>query len=291
MYHQAAGVLISTFQEASSSGSVEIFKPVSLCTLDVMLHCAFTFNSDIQNDDNQYVAAVNEIARLLMDRGLKPWMYLDSLYYRSANGKRFKELCDYVHGFADELTNTRRSAIKEKSNIKKKYVDFLDILLLAKDENGEGLTDEEIRNEVDTFLFEGHDTTASAISWILYILGKHPEFQTECQEEIDSVIEDASKPYIGWEDLQRLPFLTQCIKEGMRMFPPVPMIMRELNNPLEIDGHTFLLGTKFQVIIYNLHHNHLVWGEDHDEFRPDRFKPENMEKMDSYAFLPFSAGP
>ena len=144
---------------------------------------------------------------------------------------------------------------------------------------------------MDTFLFEGHDTTASAISWILYILGKHPEFQTKCQEEIDSVIEDASKPYIGWKDLQRLPFLTQCIKEGMRMFPPVPMNMRELNNPLEIDGHTFLPGTQFQVLIHNLHHNHLVWGEDHDEFRPDRFKPENMEKMDSYAFLPFSAGP
>ena len=144
VYHQAADVLISKFQEASSSGSVEIFKPVSLCTLDVMLRCAFTFNSDVQNKDNQYVAAVNEIALLLLDRGFKPWMYLDSLYYRSANGKRFKELCDYVHGFADELTNTRRSAIKEKSNIKKKYVDFLDILLLAKDENDEGLTDEEI---------------------------------------------------------------------------------------------------------------------------------------------------
>ena len=79
---------------------------------------------------------------------------------------------------------------------KKKYLDFLDILLTAKDENGEGLTDLEIRNEVDTFLFEGHDTTASGISWTLYLLAKHTEIQNKAWTEIDDVL--SGRNYLSW---------------------------------------------------------------------------------------------
>ena len=74
------------------------------------------------------------------------------------------------------------------SQERKRYLDFLDILLTAKDENGEGLTDLEIRNEVDTFLFEGHDTTASAISWLMYNLAKNPEIQELAREEVEQVL-------------------------------------------------------------------------------------------------------
>ena len=292
IYHDAASVLISKSDAASQSGnSVEIFDPVSLCTLDVMLRCAFSFHSDIHYEGSKYVSAVNSIADLCVDRAHKPWMYFDTLYYLSPNGKHFKELCDYVHGFADGVINTRKTSIKENTTTKKKYIDFLDILLLAKDETGEGLTHEEIRNEVDTFLFEGHETTASAVSWILYCLAKHPEVQRKCQAEVDGVIENTQKPYISWEDLHKLPFLTQCIKEGLRLYSPVHNVFRELQTPMEMDGLTLLSGTVVKVNIFQLHHNHLVWGSDHEEFRPERFTPENMEGMDSYAFLPFSAGP
>ena len=291
--NRAAGTLISKWNRESAAGkNVEIYKSVSLCTLDVMLRCAFSYESDVQLEDNKYVNTVNGMATLILQRGFKPWLNWDKLYYNNTNGKKFKSMTDYVHNVADDVIEKRKGALKKISTQNdKRYVDFLDILLLAKDESENGLTDEEIRHEVDTFMFEGHDTTASAISWILYALAKHPEFQKQCREEVNKVIEDPTSPIIEWDGLQKIPFLTQCIKEALRLFSPVPIIGRELKNPLEIDGHIMPAGTFIDIQICTLHHNEHVWGKDHDEYKPERFHPDNLQKMDSHAFIPFSAGP
>ena len=80
----------------------------------------------------------------------------------------------------------------------RKYLDFLDILISARDEEGVGLTDLEIRNEVDTFLFAGHDTTASGLSWILYALAKYPEHQRKVQEEVDEIFAEKGNERVEW---------------------------------------------------------------------------------------------
>lgn len=150
---------------------------------------------------------------------------------------------------------------------------------------------EDIRSEVDTFLFEGHDTTASAISWILYSLAEHPEHQMKCQEEIDRVVSETESGELEWNDLDRLEYLTQCIKEGMRLHSPVPGILRENQAPIKVDNHVIPTGSCLTISIYCLHHNPTVWGQDHMDFRPERFSKENVRKMDPFAYCPFSAGP
>ena len=246
VYNESVGQLIEKWDKEGAGGSsVEIYKAVSLCTLDVMLRCAFSFESDVQSSDNKYVNTVHSLAHLLKERSRKPWMNLDMLYYCSQSGRKFQAHCEYAHKVADELIKSRQKLLQAKPDLNlKKYVDFLDILLLAKDEKGEGLTTEEIRHEVDTFLFEGHDTTASAISWILYALATHPEIQTRCWEEVKSIIEDPYKPYFDWNGLQKIPYLTQCIKEGLRLYSPVPRMMRELTKPLNLDDHILPPGTQ-----------------------------------------------
>ena len=294
IYNQAANTLIGKLDKQSAHDpSVEIYRSVSLCTLDVMMRCAFSFQSDVQSSENKYVNTVNSLAELLVDRALKPWLYINRLYYSTKNGRKFLDQCDYAHQVAYELIDSRQKLLNDQpADCKeRKYVDFLDILLLAKDEKGQGLTAEEIRQEVDTFLFEGHDTTASAISWLLYAMAKHPEIQQRCREEVQSLFEDASKTNFEWDDLKKIPYLTQCIKEGLRMYSPVPTVMRELTEPLDLDGHKILPGTFITLLLFQVHHNPLVWGDDHNEFKPERFHPDNMEKMDSHAFIPFSAGP
>ena len=74
----------------------------------------------------------------------------------------------------------------------------MDILLSARDSDGEGLTDLEIRNEVDTFLFEGHDTTSSSLTWVLYLMAKHPQHQKKVQQEIDDLLKDRDSDVIEW---------------------------------------------------------------------------------------------
>lgn len=295
VYKECAGLLERNIQRFAKEGkSFEVFSQVCLCTLDIILRCAFSYQTDCQEQTGEvhpYVKAVNEIAELWFYRNRSPWLYPDFIYYNTADGKRFKKNCQYVHDIAADVMQKRRKELEGVDLKSKRYLDFLDILLTAKDENGVGLSDEEIRNEVDTFLFEGHDTTASAISWILFSLAENPEYQIECQEEIDRVISETKDGDLGWEDLSKLTFLTQCIKEGMRLHCPVPFVARNNTVPLNIEGHTIPPGTFVVANIWCLHHNPAVWGPDHMQYKPERFSKDNLAKLDSFAFLPFSAGP
>ena len=109
--------------------------------------------------------------------------------------------------------------------------------------------------------------------------------------ELDSILSDRDSSFIGYDDIKNLAYLTMCIKESLRMYPPVPLICRELKSPLVIDGTHIPSGAFVDVPIWNLHHNPTVWGEDHMEYNPERFSTENISKIDPFAFIPFSAGP
>ena len=110
---------------------------------------------------------------------------------------------------------------------------FLDVLLQATID-GKPLSQEDIREEVDTFMFEGHDTTTSGISYCLYLLARHAKVQQRAFNEVIEVLgEDREKP-VSMRDLQDLKYLEAVIKESLRMFPPVPMIGRQITEDTKI---------------------------------------------------------
>ena len=92
------------------------------------------------------------------------------------------------------------------------------------------------------------------------------------------------------KDLSKLDYLTQCIKEGLRLHCPVFFIQRQVTEDIELEGYKIPAGTSIAMDIFNLHHNPSVWGEDRNDFKPERFSPDNVKNMDPFAFLPFSAG-
>ncbi|KAK6177634.1 hypothetical protein SNE40_015694 [Patella caerulea] len=293
IYNEAADILISKIDKYAETGeSFELFSLISLCTLDVILKCAMSYTGNIQREGetHPYVQAVNELSELWFNRGRNPFLYPDFIYYNTKNGKRFAEQCDYVHSVSEDIIEKRRQTLEREGPTKKRYLDFLDILLTAQDETGVGLSQLEIRNEVDTFLFEGHDTTASAISWILYSLAQHPEYQQNVRGEVDDILNSKEGGNLEWGDLNKLDYLSRVIKEGMRLHCPVPFVQRQLTQDTELDGHLIPEGTACSIHLINLHHNPLIWS-DPWEFQPDRFLPQNMTGRDSYAFVPFSAGP
>ncbi|KAL5017474.1 hypothetical protein ScPMuIL_007063 [Solemya velum] len=295
--NRAADIFIEKLGRFYKKGEYfEVFTEISMYTLDVILRCAFSYETDCQKEgkSHPYVVAVNKLSDLAVDRFLKFWLHNKFIYSLTSNGRQYKKNCDYVHQVAEDVIAKRKQALAgqsvEELQSKKKCVDFLDILLTARDENNEGLTDIEIRNEVDTFLFEGHDTTASALAWTLYSLAMHPEIQTEVQKEIDSIMYGRDSDDVLWEDLSEFHYLTMCTKEAMRLHTPVPFIQRQTTQNLDIDGKSVPVGTTITILIYNVHHNPFLW-EDSMEYRPERFSPENIDKQDPYAFIPFSAGP
>ncbi|KAK3104941.1 hypothetical protein FSP39_013651 [Pinctada imbricata] len=296
--NKAADVLLEKLGDLSTKKtSFDLFHVIGLASLDIILQCAFSYQSECQKlgSNHPYVQAVIELSDLWVERSLQPLLYFDFVYFLTPKGRRFKKQCDFVHSVAEEIIEKRRITLaeegnKERTERKSRYLDFLDILLTARDEYGTGLTSLEIRNEVDTFLFEGHDTTTSSMCWLLYSLAAHPEHQGRCQEEVDEILKGRDVDDIEWADLQKLEYLTMCIKESMRLHTPVSFIQRVTTQDTEIEGHHVPSGTVIGIQIYNLHHNKEVWDRPY-EFDPTRFTPENSANRDSFAFVPFSAGP
>ncbi|WAR08012.1 CP4B1-like protein [Mya arenaria] len=170
---------------------------------------------------------------------------------------------------------------------RKRRLDFLDILLTATDEHGRGLDREEIQSEVDTFTFEGHDTTGSALAWSIYALGQNPKIQAKVYEDVTAVLGD--KNHVDATDLHDFKYLPKYIKEVMRYYSPVPLIARKSAKTLVIDGYEVPPGTRVDINIYATHHNPAIWDTP-EMFDPERFDADNKDGNDVFGFIPFSAG-
>ncbi|KAB1257728.1 Cytochrome P450 4V2 [Camelus dromedarius] len=173
---------------------------------------------------------------------------------------------------------------------------FLDLLLNVTDDEGNKLSHEEIREEVDTFMFEGHDTTAAAVNWSLYLLGSYPEVQKKVDNELEEIFgmfgpltRKSDRP-ATLEDLKKLKYLECVIKESLRLFPPVPFFARNLNEDCDVGGYKIVKGSQVIIVPYALHRDPRYFP-DPEEFVPERFLPENSKGRHSYAYVPFSAGP
>lgn len=294
VFQESTKVLLGKWS-SQGRGEVELFHHVSLMTLDSILKCSLSYKSDCQvtqGTRDPYIVAVYEAANQFLDRLVNPLLHADEVYKLTPDGRKFFKNSAFAHAKAEGIVKTRRKALQDNAEReklrKKKHLDFLDVLLEAKDDNGSGLTDEEIIGEVMTFMFAGHDTTASATSWTLYCLAMYPEHQEKCRKEIDEVLRDQHQ--LEWAQLGKLKYLLLCIKESCRMFAPVPFTGRSLDKSYEIDGHLVPEGSWIITNVHALHHNPHVW-KDPERFDPMRFTTENTKDMSPYAFIPFSAGP
>lgn len=280
-----------------------MFSHISLMTLDSLLRCTFSYNSNCQESSSEYIAAIFELSTLVIERRGRILHHWDWLYWMSPEGQRFKQACNVVHRFTRTVVQERRAQLLHQGEPeshtdttggeekRKRVADFIDLLLLSKDEEGHGLTDEEIKAEADTFMFGGHDTTASGISWVLYNLSQHQDYQDRCRAEVNDLLQDRETEDLDWEDLSSLPFTTMCIKESLRLHSPVSAVTRQYTKDITVPGGRVIpQGSICLVSIYGTHHNPEIWP-DPDVYNPMRFDPENSKDRSSHAFIPFSSGP
>jgi len=132
----------------------------------------------------------------------------------TSSGNEHKKHLDVLHGFTKKVIMERNKELELSGFSGQKRVAFLDLLLKAKQED-KSLTFEDIQEEVDTFMFEGHDTTAVAMSWACQLIGSHPEVQKKIHEEIDAVFGDSDRAITN-DDLRNLNYLDNAIKEALR---------------------------------------------------------------------------
>ncbi|XP_061227452.1 cytochrome P450 4V2 [Neopsephotus bourkii] len=295
-------ILLEKLEKHVDKEPFDVFLDITLCALDIICETAMGKNVGSQeNKDSDYVRAVYRMSDLIQQRQMSPWLWPDLVYSLFKEGREHEKNLKILHNFTDtviaekvaELENAKQKKCDtdgscEESGSKKRKA-FLDMLLNATDDEGNKLDYNDIREEVDTFMFEGHDTTAAGMNWALYLLGHNPEAQKKVHKELDEVFGNTERP-VTMDDLKELRYLECVLKEALRLFPSVPLFARALREDCSIRGYQIPKGTNVVVITYALHRDPEIFP-DPEEFKPERFFPENCKGRHPYAYVPFSAGP
>lgn len=168
----------------------------------------------------------------------------------------------------------------------KDHGDLLSMLLLARDEDtGEGMSDQQIHDEVVTILTAGTETTAVALAWFFHELGQHPEVQRRFHAEIDQVLAGRTATF---DDIPRLEYTQRIISEVLRKYP-ILILMRRASTDVDLGGVHIQAGTEVALSQYALHHNPHLYP-DPACFDPDRWLPDRAARLPKGAFIPFGAG-
>jgi cytochrome P450 len=165
--------------------------------------------------------------------------------------------------------------------------DLLSRLLAAQDEDGSGLSDRQLRDELVTLFLAGHETTAVALAFCFYLLAKHPQVEDRLAAEVEEVLRGEAPTA---EHLPRLRYAEWVVQEAMRLYPPVPSIGREALADCEIGGYQVPRGTQVGLCQWVVHHDQR-WFEEPDAFRPERWDNDLIRRLPRCAYFPFGDGP
>lgn len=166
--------------------------------------------------------------------------------------------------------------------------DLIDALGSSSDpETGRTMTDDEITDNLLTFLMAGHETTALGTAWTLDLLARHPACEARVVAEIEAVTRGGP---LRPEHVAALSYTRQVFQEAMRLYPPAPIIARVVTRPFTLAGRSVPDGSMVYVPIYALHRHSALWARP-EEFDPDRFAPGPSAARHRFAYLPFGAGP
>jgi cytochrome P450 len=165
--------------------------------------------------------------------------------------------------------------------------DLLSMLMAARDEDGSGMSDRQLRDEILTFLLAGHETTAVSLSWTWYLLSQYPEVEQKLRQEIREVLTGRT-PQL--EDLPRLPYTDKVVKESMRLYPPAWSLARTVAKEIELGGYQLPVGSNVVMSPWILHRDPRFF-ERPEEFNPDRWTADVAQRLPKFAYFPFGGGP
>jgi len=155
----------------------------------------------------------------------------------------------------------------------------------------EKYTEDELTHEIMLFFFAGHDTTANLLSWSLYHITKNPDIKTKILEELKEAKVPTDGTVPSWSTVNNLPYMTQVLKEALRLYPIVLFNLRQLIKDEKYKEHTFPKGTHFFPTIFSVHRDIRHYpSQDITKFDPDHFSPEKLKSRHPFAWIPFSGG-
>jgi cytochrome P450 len=236
------------------------------------------FHSDISENTRTFEQAFSEINEFLLEFFNRPF---PPLKVPTPRNRRFWACLRTLDTVVYQIIQQRRQSGE-------KHEDLLAMLIQARDEeDGQGMSDQQLRDEIMTLLVAGHETAANALAWCWYLLAMNPEKEEKLQEEVDRVL-GGRQPTVG--DLRELPYTRMVFEEAMRLYPPVWIIMRKALKEDVLGGNTIAANTYILWSTYAIHRHPDFW-EEPEKFEPERFSEENSAGRPRHVYIPFSHGP
>jgi cytochrome P450/NADPH-cytochrome P450 reductase len=278
--------LVKKWERTNADDEIDVVHDMTALTLDTIGLCGFDyrFNSFYREDYHPFVESlVRSLETIMMTRGLP----LEGLWMR--NRKRdLAADAEFMNKMVDEIIAERRKNA-DATDAKK---DMLNAMMTGVDRaTGTQLDDVNIRYQINTFLIAGHETTSGMLSCTIYALLKHPEVLKKAYEEVDRVLGPDTDAKPTYQQVTQLTYITQVLKEALRLWPPAPIYgIAPLQD--EVIGGKYKLkkDTFIAILVLALHRDPSVWGPNPEAFNPDNFSPEAEAKRPINAWKPFGNG-
>ncbi len=237
------------------------------------------FNADLENEASELGEALT-IANRHVNEQISALLPLP-IRWPTPKNRRVRQAVERLNQTVYRIIGERRTSGDDPG-------DILSMLLNAEEEgSGSKMSDREVRDETMTLFLAGHETTANALAWTLYLLSRHPGVYERLRAEVDRELE-GRRPAL--HDLPRLPYVLQVFKEAMRLFPPAYIIGRQAIREVTIGPHRLPPETTVFINIYGMHRRALYFP-DPEKFDPDRFQIEAEKQMVRSSYIPFGGGP
>jgi cytochrome P450 len=266
----AADRLMQGWQPAlDKGGPVDVMPGIVRATLEFIVTTLFTLPAaTIEPEDIDAIAVGLEQGGRMMHFGGAQ---------NAQPRQKFKRAIERFDSLAARIVAARRAALEKPD-------DLLTLLIDALDDPGfPEMTEKQIRDDILTFLFAGHETTATALGWTLRLISRHPSVQEKMHDEIAALGDRAPE----YDDLKRLPYTTAVFTESLRMRPPVPLMIRVAADKDRVGDIDVAAGMRVAVSVLGIHHHPSFWP-DPARFDPERFTG-TVERQPG-SFLAFSAG-
>jgi cytochrome P450 len=254
---------------------IALNRAFSTLTLRILAHSLF----DV--DLEERAGVVEAFAETLADRGdVQNLSTFLPMWVPTPGNRRYQRRLETFRSFVEDLIEERRGAEDD-------HDDLLSLLLTAGDDDGAGMSDVEVRDQMTTFLFAGHETTSLALTYAFLELAKRDDVRERLDAEHEAVL-GGGRP--GLTDLPDLAYTDRVVDETLRLYPPAFIIFREAREDVDIGGHRVPEGTKLSLPQFHVHTDDR-WYDDPFQFRPDRWADGLEDRIPDYAYFPFGGGP
>lgn len=283
----ATSAMLDRWQNtAMDSGHVDVLQEMMSLTLEIAGRTLFSVNlRDEANTIGPAFTAINRQFRQFSAHPLGPTLINMKWLPRT---RRFRGNVARLDEVVQEIIGERRRIRASNGARSADGHDLLDMLMDARDEEtGQGMSDRQLRDEVMTLMLAGHETTANALTWTLYLLSRHPNVRRRVEEEVDEVLGGKIPTF---EEIRDLRYLNSVLQESLRLYPPAYATSRTAREEDIIAGYDVDAEAPITISPY-LTHRHPDFWEDPERFDPGRFSPEAAARRPRYAYIPFGGGP